>query len=119
MKATELRIGNYAKGLFDETVSLKAIYEDGTLGWQDGKGTTYGPMKPIKLNDWWLNSFGFKKINTTWYKDEYFAITEIIMLTYSEKKFGIPSEDLFIRDVVIQYVHQLQNLYFALTGEEL
>ena len=115
MKANELRIGNYAKGLFGETVSLKAIYEDGTLGWQDGEGTTYGPMKPIKLNDGWLINLGFKYLeeHTCYNKNEHdvalYKSGVIEFIPFGNGDYPIN----------IQYVHQLQNLYFALTGEEL
>ena len=119
MKTNELRVGNYAKGLFDETVSLKAIYEDGTLAWQDGKGTTYGPMKPIKLSEGWLKSLGFKEeYKNHWRKDDFRLVVADIL---SEEKtgFGFPTDVMPFDEVFIEYVHQLQNIYFFIKREEL
>ena len=119
MKTNELRIGNYAKGLFDETVSLKAIYEDGTLAWQDGKGTIYGPMKPIGLTEGWLMEFEFKNCCDLWgwYIDN-FELQEMEDVDGNFTGYGYAIDGV-VEDLVIKYVHQLQNLYFAITGKDL
>jgi hypothetical protein len=108
MKANELRIGNLVEKhykLHNETkrfdnigyLDIANIYMNiGEIGYN-----------PILLTEEWLLKLGFKKFC----KD--YAKKGIILHT---RKRGF-----IIRKSVPQmdYVHQLQNLYFALTGEEL
>lgn len=87
-------------------------------------------IKPIPITEEWLFSFGFDfvlAINNRYLKDSgafYFTIMIMnddksyqVLLSNHEKKEGeiIPVVGLGI----IKYVHQLQNLYQALTGSEL
>jgi hypothetical protein len=68
---------------------------------------------PIPLTEEWLIKFGFEKLD----------------LFYSHKKYGYKVaknmdgfyiwSNAFSFNPPLKYVHQLQNLYFALTGEEL
>jgi hypothetical protein len=118
MKATDLRIGNYYIGCSRqeiEVVSGKTIeqFESGVLPC----------MQPIPITEEWLVKFGFtyksmgisgsicNRHSGHWCKDSkpYFA--------GSKKEFDIFLQ--FGEGVEIPHVHQLQNLYFALTGEEL
>ena len=68
--------------------------------------------KPILLTEQWLKDFGF-------------VYTEYRNWEKSSEDFGIEfNEDEFYFHVYgnafnFQYVHQLQNLYFVLTGKEL
>jgi hypothetical protein len=66
---------------------------------------------PILLTEEWLFRFGFKHEIGDYYhkKDHYFGIK------FLKGKFTFPS----FWHVEIKYLHQLQNLYFALTQEEL
>ena len=133
MKAKELRIGNIIGATYTDyddgskkydvckVVTLDSVGAAEYPIWVEGKANieNYDSFYPIEIDEEWLIKLGFKKINLTFHKDEHFAITEIITLADNKKSYGFPSEDLFIRDVEIKYVHQLQNLYFAITGEEL
>jgi hypothetical protein len=79
-----------------------------------------GGLEPIPLTEEWLRKFGFKNhiINEhTIYQNQWKKRFLTILwqkcgnyYNYSTGKFIIGS---------ISFVHQLQNLYFALTGEEL
>jgi hypothetical protein len=105
MEASELRLNNY-------------VLEDGDVVLLD---TNYDLFKclvnvdrgigfePIPLTEEWLLKLGAKrdKIDNTYYLSE----LEIMLPNFFRYKTSI------IRR--IKYVHQLQNLYFALTGEEL
>lgn len=119
MKANELRISNML--LFDgQPQYVSSIHSDDTirLSWKIG-GERHGCYKtnnkkiePIPLTEELLVRFGFKNgcleiVNglLLWVDDE-------LWITYTN---GIRSGCLSH----IKYVHQLQNLYFALTGEEL
>ena len=93
-------------------------------------------FKPIPLTEEWLMKFGFeKKVDYEQSEDEWGIISSI----NSRRGVGLYQPDeykdkcpnyffvTFREDVgcgwndlnEVEYVHQLQNLYFALTGEEL
>ena len=121
MKASELRLGN----LFIEEHSDKIIE---VIGLEKIKITFSGlfldkwQAKPIPLTEEWLLKFGFEKENSLYVidKDKYHTFS--ILVGGISFPF-IKSNDKAIRENFsfygIKYVHQLQNLYFALTGEEL
>lgn len=110
MKAQELRIGNYylQDCLGGEISQIKAkdileLYDDPLEDY----------YKPILLTEEWLLKFGFEKKGINRPKWTFWKIDLV------EDKKGIYSFDESRIYIDIQYVHQLQNLYFALTGEEL
>jgi hypothetical protein len=142
MKANELRIGNYVTD--DDGVSIYSVARVETWNNGDdfnvyvlelGRKERYleGDFKPITLTEEWLLKFGFNKIvydsEETGYSVEYnLEVNKDIFISYLDdfscaifaseerrsKDFGVlPKWE------AIRYVHQLQNLYFALTGEEL
>jgi hypothetical protein len=102
MKASELRIGNY---VYDTLGKVNII---------DLEAITYivkephNQVKPIPLTEEWLLKLGFKN-NRLGLFDVVKVVDDIAYHIYFIKKH--------LKE--IQYVHQLQNLYFALTGEEL
>jgi hypothetical protein len=74
--------------------------------------------EPIPLTEEWLLKFGFEEFGLSIRVDvnrgdELCFYTQEKRLRYQTKGSG------FTRDYNILYVHQLQNLYFALTGQEL
>jgi len=77
-------------------------------------------LKPIPLTEKWLLDFGFKD-GVTFDNDKYKIDIDYYdgwIFNYKEKdKFG--HSDVFLYPASIYYVHQLQNLVFALSGEEL
>lgn len=121
MKANELRIGNDINigGSTIDTYQtfkptkvtiniLKAIIEENI----DRPDAILSMFQPIPLTEEWLVKLGFKfnSDSNVYSIDNFFIYTEAynkIIITY----------DCLMRS--IGYVHQLQNLYFALTGEEL
>ncbi len=115
MNSNELRIGNYYscasnEGIIYPRVKTIQYNEFGFLS--DIDGTNFGICKPIPLTEEWLLRFGFEWYGriTGWTINEH---------SINEKngcfEFCINKEF----SVELKYVHQLQNLYFALTGEEL
>jgi hypothetical protein len=125
MKATELRINNLVNAVMtNEVYSIDLwalnVIEEGN--YQNSHNTKTKVFKPIPLTEEWLLKFGFigkyKSVHTHWnYKG--FGIEQ----KSDEDDFGgsIPIEQVFYYEYRydIEHVHQLQNLYFALTGEEL
>ena len=100
MDSKELRIGNY---FFRGKVVLKSKAET-PLQIQNG---VLKNAKPIPLTEEWLVKFGINCLS-----DGVFIF-----------KIGYTQNIVFQPDMKCNYkcehVHQLQNLYFALTGEEL
>ena len=64
----------------------------------------------IDLSEKWLLEFNFKKT-----EDKHYTLYVLnnVQIWYVNKQF------MNDNGVLVEYVHQLQNLYFALTGEEL
>jgi hypothetical protein len=120
IKASELRIGNLVK--YDKRVFEIDIiaHEFPTLNTAEfGIGVVdWNNIEPIPLTEEWLLKFG---IDFTSEKEWYhltFTIKDLLFETSSSIK-GFTYNLCFDNQINFQYVHQLQNLYFALTGEEL
>ncbi len=110
MKARELRIGNWYASNGIESQVESDIYMNWHVNgcWAD----------PILLNEEWLLKFGFIHpfkdlanvrrylINDGRVELRYLRHNNTVFLSYFNAR-------------EIKYVHQLQNLYFALIGEEL
>jgi len=132
MKPNELRIGNYIHRL--DLVSKEPRIEN-VIELQENKAVCSGPFKvnlsyddlqPIPLTEQWLIEFGFEKKT---YQNLTLYCYSLKVLSHGEISFH-PKDSGFNLDLgtttgyqfgktKIKYVHQLQNLYFALTGEEL
>lgn len=106
----ELRIGNwyqnhsndlslkYQQIDFFETAHYVAVY-----------------CNPIPLTEEWLIKFGFKRQNNAYngpHKNDFSIWSPI-----KSNRFDL--NDTINNVPKIEFVHQLQNLYFALTGQEL
>ena len=110
MKANELRIGNW----FIE-------YNDP----QEFDGDFYhlSDIKFIELTEEWLLKFGFEFYETEKANNYKYSIWRFTFVTNGKtkgKKYANIFNALTFKELnLITYVHQLQNLHFALTGEEL
>lgn len=116
MKANELRLGNWVKVEFDYEV-VKAINETTLWCALGGKGEgcmqLHSDVSPIFLDERWLLKLGFV---SNAYQDRY----ELKNVHIECNKTNGFLELYYLKTGIdIKYVHQLQNLYFALTGEEL
>jgi len=118
--ANELRIGNYLTDLFGETFEVDGIETYGVFNSKIGDIPLDGCV-PIPLTEEWLLKFGFQEIDKSIYRLE-------DVLTYGRITFfanqGMlcelgQSSGYKLGEPDIKHVHQLQNLYFSLTGEEL
>lgn len=109
ISANELRIGNLYN---DNGVFKKASPSTIEEVWNAPRSW----CKPIPLTEEWLLKFGFEK--TEWYFNSY-------RLVIGNNDYAILIDldgNCEVGDIItckIEYVHQLQNLYFALKGEEL
>jgi len=104
MKANELRIGNWVNNFeVDFQLTSKDIYH---LDVYVGRVIA----NPISITPEWLQRFGFEnRGNNLFVKGK-------IELRYYANRCEVVVRGI---NITYQYVHQLQNLYFALTGEEL
>lgn len=144
MKRTELRIGNlvsfpgYKENGFNYepgAYPIGSIHGDNTIRLigHNGDFGCFGinMVSPIPLSEEWLIRFGFEKCEA---KD----VWDKLKLTWEDDLWWIPGMYFFEKDsdtwkfyqatdedtywmihFNVAYVHQLQNLYFALTGSEL
>ena len=123
MKANELRIGNYVNVPTKEQCPfridafeycseqfIKVAQEIEISGTQIHPLTWYGgDLEPIPLTEEWLLKFGFERLGSGRFDFKTFTYYLHDGSFYNKTS----------RLCTIKYVHQLQNLYFALTGEEL
>jgi hypothetical protein len=128
MKPEELRIGNWVHHEIRWSYRQLGAIHSFDFQWDDEDWHALGErtidlneISPIPLTEEWLKKFGFKdppkngmayrmNINSSdelcWYRQD-------DSLRYQTQGSG------FTRNFGIKYVHQLQNLYYALTGNEL
>ena len=118
MKESELRIGNW--------VNCKIYNGNSNVNIQfDSFESKYIHLfEPIPLTEEWFVKLGFEKYTNSIGGDSF--------RIYSEKRISEPVLDYDIKNGYcaiqgrvsnvlnrVKYVHQIQNIYFALTGEEL
>jgi hypothetical protein len=108
MKAEELRVNNWVTDGFGDFQWGIADFENINL---------VGEPTPIPLTEQWLKDFGFELNDNAFFyvKDGLHIQVSNFNIGWGRKWDRYPSD----MDIKIYYVHQLQNLYFALTGEEL
>jgi hypothetical protein len=120
MKANELRIGNWVKhpaAVWSHRTEVQG-YGYVEFQWEEHDWAGIAEctinledVKPIPLTEEWLLKFGFEYSDLNGdsglWKIPPFQI------------YGKYNQFLYDYRLDVNYVHQLQNLYFALTGEEL
>lgn len=139
MDARELRIGNYVSinnpRFFEEIKNIplrvKSITELPdfiSVGIHHFIGEDYHDyhqkncfVEPISLTEEWLLKFGFEKHHKEYYNDVMMlnpikSSNNEYEIYFFPAALGSASRGRFQR---LYFVHQIQNLYFALTGEEL
>jgi len=121
MKTTELRIGNLIEYM-GEVLPICSLHSDDTFRLQK-ESESIGCFSAcnangVPLTEEWLLKFGFEKrsdffIHTQ--NDEYKSTT---VINYDNKLnlYKFACQNFWYE---LKNVHQLQNLYFALTGDEL
>ena len=126
IQANELRIGNYLyNDDTDDIMVVSRIESKEYTKWNNDNaynitafkitindGYYEGDFRPIPLTEEWLFKFGF----------------EVYKFDHKENQYRFKNRLIVIRDnlfcdygtaIIINHVHQLQNLYYCLCGEEL
>jgi hypothetical protein len=116
MKANELRIGNLF--ILPNGDIGKISYHEIRLMVVAIEKPDY---KPIPLTEEWLLKFGFSNREAFSYKEWFIGFNPITHDWMFDICWLVGHDYPFYRNghFAIKYLHQLQNLYFALTGEEL
>jgi len=120
MKANELRIGNLVyyknKNKTTERTVINIEVPDLMFIEDPVKDTKYSP---IPLTEEWLLKFGFKYLSETQMYEKTGNEFDFHISIGNWVEIGQNNYESAILKFNIQYVHQLQNLYSALNGEEL
>ena len=131
MKDTELRKGNYVgfgvlhTGLGQEKdfahYTVDQLREASVFFVESNVGEYYKDVQPLPLTEEWLLKFGFNThagTNGTYYSKHWGKNgLEIITKDYHYKGFEMELGKARFKSV--ESVHQLQNIFYVLTGEEL
>ena len=131
LKDNELRIGNLFDHMDDGILSIEEIKKDsdGFKGYyavfRNGSIKCHvSYLQPIPLTEEWLLEFGFEKEHVTVndiiiniYRLGDYEISIYLQGNETQKGYYLP-HSLQSR-AYIKYVHQLQNLYFSLTNNEI
>ncbi len=113
MRVEELRVNNWVSVFKDTKYQVQAIaYNTVMLKYNDEQllYPSIDQIHPIPLTEEWLLKFGFKLYEDFWIKDYFISL---------HKDGSVYESDDLPICINLQQVHQLQNLYFALTGVEL
>jgi hypothetical protein len=117
IQANELRLGNLILKN-NEIYEISSLFfvdlHDGTI--RENYNNSY-IIEPIPLTEEWILKFGLKK---TKYKSDIiydFGLQNSTYITIDKNDLSYFMWDEYLTS--IKYVHQLQNLYFALTNNEL
>jgi len=133
MKAKDLRIGNYVYDDYKEVHKVEQVSSKDCKDWNKQPEVILSKINglkgfyqsndvfPIPLTEEWLLKMGFLQDKVSYKIDNENFVFELYFydawnLNYVEKSnFGNGNVELS----GYWTIHQLQNLYFALTGEEL
>ena len=113
MKAKELRIGNIVQTTDNLTVEVTGVNSNGTVNIKGQKmeaDINIEDLKPFKLTPELFLKNGFDK---EWH---YFIKNGIKIIPDGEQYCFLFGEE---EQVKIEYLHELQNIYLDLTGEEI
>jgi hypothetical protein len=108
IQLNELRVGNYISALGKTITQVEGFcIWDGLIQNSDFSERDVEDFDEIRITEKWLIDFGFNKCFETCFELNGFILNEDFILM-----------DIHIT-IKLDYVHQLQNLYFALTKNEL
>ncbi len=113
LKAQDLRIGNLVSGIF-EVEKVLEIHQS----FVNTDGRKYTPLqeiKPIPITEEWLLKLGFERGENPHFIT--YKRGEIELLDNIGQFFRVYYSKTHLMD--IKYIHELQNLFYCITGNEL
>jgi hypothetical protein len=119
IQAKELRIGNWVKCELTGALLTITRIEHGFIQSSNKNGFNTNGIEPIPLTPEILEKAGFSYLLNNGGQLYYIIYDSgfTVMQSYGKWHFS-PSKSTTLGNE-IKYLHQLQNLYFALTGQEL
>lgn len=134
----ELRIGNYVNVIFEkeidrgngiiedvefnEIVEVTGIDNLGLIWDEEDREWNEKDVSPIPITEEWLIKLGFEKPVISWICNFSFCSNKFLLTEWDNDKgswiISLNKNNGVLIDKA-KYIHQLQNLYFALTGKEL
>jgi len=140
MKAKELRLGNLVN--YEQTTHIITKIEEykATSKWLGDDDYEYShslnSIEPIALNEIWILNFGFKLIDTNGRYGNIYSkqINDLAIclerdfneyesyfvgVEYMDSPFTEDFNRIYLFSFDLRYLHQLQNIYFSITGTEL
>lgn len=122
MDPAELRIGNRID--YTSNQKFNGIFDEEFARYMFDVRDEWQFLKPIKITEEWLLKLGLERksrgLEFVWVTKHYMFLNLDFGWYFRFKFDGFITfnfGDFFVKD--LQYVHQFQNLYFALTGEDL
>jgi|688.fasta_scaffold1177204_1 hypothetical protein len=112
-KVTDFRIGNIV--LQNGNITIIDSLERSLNDWERTNHKRTMDTEPIPIDKQWLQKFGF--INQKY--EHFFLEVNGFSIEFDILKGSVYHSFLEGRTINIHYVHELQNLYFSLTGKEL
>lgn len=122
MKATELRIGNLIE--INERVEPVVSIDNYCINYTVNRVGSHAikqfhqidRVKPILITKEWLFKFGFVQQYWNFFPMTYYRKGNILY-SLSDGNIELHKPNTYLTQ--LKYVHELQNIFFALTGEEL
>lgn len=121
MEQNEIRVGNWLndpRPFNEDTKKFFKMTDNGHFKAKARDIQFAEEFEPIPLTEEILLKCGFYKTGIT----ELYLLTETISISWDENDptvIEINGENIYSYIVNCEYLHQLQNLYFALKGQEL
>lgn len=125
MKANELRTGNWV--CVDNDSDLITVVDGITLDAVHLVGNAvnnrYEQVFPIQLTEDWILNLGFEETYNSNYTQRFDLMATMnhgyIFGINIDKKLNTLSFRFWGKEIGVKYVHEVQNLYFVLSGNEL
>lgn len=123
INTSELRIGNIVTGSQGK-MTAKVVYIPGPVIVELPSGHeeifNKEQLFPTLLNDTWVKTLGFKQnvpeIKGEWFRQNVIHRFKLVEID-GRGEYSFFCQGLRLK--IVRHVHDLQNIYFALTGEEL
>ena len=125
MKANEIRIGNYIADIWTPNGLFKVTeLRKDKIFYGNCFKAKYDDIRPIPLTEEILLKAGFEKcrkgcsLNVGGESFDYYIKDKFVIWDHKHRGYSLES----IRSqgfILYNFLHQLQNLFFALTGEEI